>query len=370
MSGGEVNERAPAGPDGPRVAEALGAALGPALTRLEQLAQALRAGRGLGGAELADFEAALAQVHRVTVRSQQLGRLARGGLRQSHEKLALHEVVHQALLDRHAAFQAAGIEVLPYLRPVEVLVDAGLLVSVVETALDWAARPGVRLQVKVELKNWPEHGLLAVRGEVPAGAASAPAGPDDLAGLLLPLLAAALGLDVTQAVQDRGWQLVLEFPRTVRRLAGLTALDAEPIDPPAPAARSGPVSGTDSRQLAGARVLLLTDDPAVQRDVARVCDRLGLRLDSVPTAAQASRLCALALPDLLVIDEHLHDPEVDQLHQGLVQRRPHFPVIEVAPAQAGFAMSSWDEASSSRIGRDAIVQRLPDAIVLELGKAG
>lgn len=347
---------------GPQLASAIGAALAAPLARIEHLAASLRARRDLPEAEQAELDAGLSDIHRIAIQSQQVGRLAHGRLRQSHEKLALHQAVHDILLERHAAFQARGMEVRQSLRAVEVIVDAGLLVGLLGAATDWAAHQGSHLMVKLGMQNWPEHGLLVIK----AVGAAAGRDPDCLAWFLVQHFAQAMEVRVDRAFDAESAQLTLEFTRTVRNLSGLTTLDTERKD-------SGPdtwlVASGSSRQFAGSRVLLVTDDPALQRDVARVCQRLDLRLDTVPSTSKATRACELSTPHLIVIDENLHDADFDHLHADLLQRNLRFPVIEVAPQNSGFAISSWDASSTSRIGRDSIRERLPEAIEMELGKA-
>ncbi|MDE2093692.1 MAG: hypothetical protein KGI87_07565, partial [Burkholderiales bacterium] len=69
---------------------------------------------------------------------QQLTRFACGRLRQSHERLQLADVMHGVLTHRARATQARGIHLKPSLQPAEVVVDASLLFSLLNTTLDWA----------------------------------------------------------------------------------------------------------------------------------------------------------------------------------------------------------------------------------------
>lgn len=351
-------------PTGPQVARAMGAELAVPLARLGTLVQSLRANHSLPDPQLAAIDAALDEARQVAIQGQQLARLARGQLRQSHEKLALHQVVHDILLDRHATLQARGVMLRQQLRPVEVIVDPGLLVSLVGAAIDWAARRGSGLQVKLGMRNWPEHALLTVRASIASARQEASADADDLPWFLLQQTANAMEVGVERLLEADAAQVTLEFPRTVRNLSGLTTLDVETGHPADtwPAASPG-------RQFGGSRVLLVTDDARLQRDVGRVCEGMALRLDCVPTTRHAIRFCETSPPHLVIIDENLHDPDFDQLHAELSRRQAHFPVIEVAPTAHGFAVSSWDETSTSRIGRDAVKDRLPTVLAAELGKA-
>jgi len=364
-------------PTGPQLAGAIGAALAAPASRIAQALQDLHGRQTPGDPALASLEAAGEQVRQIARRSQQLARLAAGRLRQSHEKLALHSILHDVLLEHHAALAARGITLSQHLRPVDIIVDPGLLVSLLQAAIDWAAEQGTGLRVKLGMRNWPENGLLvlqATRAVQVAGDPGEAAEPDTLAWFLLQLTAQAMGVPVSREADAQGITATLEFPRTVRNLSGLTALDVEPAAAAAagghgqPADRNFGDTVGAGRHFQGASILLVTDDPRLQHEVGRVCQRLNLRLDASPTTRQATRFCELSTPHLIVIDEVLHDAEFDRLHADLVRHNTQVPVVEVAAADEGLAISSWDEGSTSRIGRQHIAQHLPAALALELSK--
>lgn len=363
-----------AAPTGPQLAGAIGAELAAPVTRMAQALEALRASPASTDPAFAELEAAIEQAHQLALRSQQVARLAAGRLRQSHEKLALHAILHDVLLEHHASFMDRGIEVSQHLRPVEIIVDPGLLVSLLNAAIDWAAEQGTRLLVKLSMKNWPENGLLVIqasRAIQVTGEAEGERDPDSLLWFLLQHTALAMGVLVSRESDNEGITARLEFPRTVRNLSGLTAMDVEPGAPlgngPAADRSFGDTVGA-GKHLKGSSILLVTDDPRVQHEVSKVCQRLNLRLDTTPTTRQATRFCELSTPHLIVIDENLHDVEFDQLHADLVRHNARFPIIEVAPADEGFAISAWEDGSASRVGRGNIAQQLPAALALELNK--
>lgn len=363
-------------PTGPQLAGTIGAELAAPVARMAQLLQDLQARLAGAGtdtatrAALAGLDAAVAQIHEISLRSQQVARLASGRLRQSHEKLELHTIVGDVLRDRQAQLTRQGVALDTSLRPVEIIVDPGLLVSLLQAAVDWAAGQGHRLLVRLGMKNWPENGLLVLQATRTAPGIGDTPGEDGLDNLLWGLLlhtAGLMGVLVSREVDGTGVAVHLEFPRTVRNLSGLTTLDVEPTGG---RVNSGDFTDTigAGRHLKGVAILLVTDDERLQRDVAKACQRLNLRLDTATSMPQAIRLCELSRPHLIVIDENLHDVEFDQLHASLLRQDARFPVIEVAPADQGLAISSWDEGSASRIGRDQVAQQLPAALSLELSK--
>ncbi len=93
--------------------------------------------------------------------SEQLARLSEGRVRQSHERVSLEQMVTTALRDRHQALGERGIVLEQSIRPVEIVVDPGLLFNLVETALDWAIRHVRHIAVTLGVKEGPEHGLLS-----------------------------------------------------------------------------------------------------------------------------------------------------------------------------------------------------------------
>lgn len=359
-------------PGGARLAGAIGAELAAPVARLQQLAQELRIRPHLSSDDLADLDAAIAEAHRIAVQSQQLARLAGGKLRQSHEKLALHTILHDVLLEHHALFAARGIEARQHLRPVDIIVDPSLLVSLLQAAIQWASERGSRLVVRLSMKNWPENGLLVIKAQRTvqvSGEAPTSRSGDNLLWFLLAQIAQAMGVLVSREVTEEGTTATLEFPRTVRNLSGLTSLDTERSEHP-PGKNTWSESSETHKQLKGSHLLLITDDARLQRDVAKVCQRLQLKFDACPTTHQATRFCELSVPHLLVIDENLHDTEFDLLHADLVRHHVRFPVVEIAARSEGYAVSTWDDGSASRIGRDAVVEQLPAILAMELGKLG
>lgn len=361
-----------AAPTGPELAGTIGAELASPVNHMMRWLEELRARRSGADTDeaLAGLDAAIAQVHEISLRSQQVARLASGRLRQSHEKLELHTLVHEVLLDRQAQLASHGIQLDQDLRPVEIIVDPGLLMSLLQSATDWSAGQGNHLLVKLGMKNWPENGLLVLKATWQPAATRDLPDQDALDSLLWGLLlhtAAAMGVLVSREIDRGGVSVYLEFPRTVRNLSGLTAMDIEPGTTRVNAGDFTDTIGAGKR-LQGAAILLITDDPRLQRDVEKVCQRLNLRMDATPSTRQAARLCELSRPQLILIDENLHDIDFDRLHADLVRHNARFPVIEVAPADQGLSISSWDEGSASRIGRDHVAQQLPQALALELGK--
>lgn len=348
-----------------QMAQAIGASLAPPVTDLDAQLRELREQRALPPAQLDALEAALQRIHTISLHSQQLGRLADGHLRQSHERLALHEATLEVLMQPNASWRQAGLGVRQQLRPVDVIVDPGLLISLLESTFGWAAPMGEKLLVKLGMKNWPEHGLLVVRALRQAPPAGAPDErmPDNLAWQLIVHTARAMGVAVRREVTPAYVQVSLEFPRTVHNLSGLTALEGERHVGPDTWQLSHGAKAAD-----GATALLVTDDQRLLREVKDISRRMRMNLETAPTMAEAIRQCKAALPALIIIDESLHDESFDALRAEVARQGLELPAVEITAGDSGFALSTWDDTSISRVGRDAVAQHLQSAMTLALGQ--
>ena len=299
----------------------------------------------------------------VAKQSQQIARLASGRLRQSHEKVKLDVILRDALRDRAEAFQHGGVELYQNIRPVEVIVDASLLSSLVDAALDWALSNGRRLLITLEIKNWPEHGILlikssesvAARGIAPA----ADAGGDTLVWFLLFEIAQAMGVSIEKIASGHEITVMLEFARTVKRLEGMTTVEMD--------------TGFDSmhgesRPLAGHRVLMITNDERLRMEVMAITRKLGMRVDFAPSTAQGMRFCELDTPHMVIIDERLHDHLFNELREALRKIDPNYPFIEITNEAGTLEVAGWMSDSMTRLGRDALRSQLPSILMLELAK--
>jgi hypothetical protein len=132
---------------------------------------------------------------------QQLTRFASGRICQSHERLQLADVLAGVLAHRARETQARGIGLRPTLKPVEVVVDASLLFSLLNSTVDWAlANAQSQIDFSIDIKTWPAHGRLACRfAHRPVDAltdgadATAPRGLDSLPWRLLEQTAWTMG---------------------------------------------------------------------------------------------------------------------------------------------------------------------------------
>lgn len=345
----------------------VGAELAALVAQMQDIMSEFERTRHMSRVRVAQLKTAIGLARRLAMGSQQLSRLAGGRLRQSHERLGLHDVVYTALKDRVGELNARGAEVLHKLHTIDVIVDPGLLSSLVDAALDWALERGQRVVIRLTMKNWPAHGLLALRASqsVATGQPGEKAPLDDtLSWLLVQETAHAMGVSAEHSHGPDYHQLLLEFPRTVRQLEGLTAVEVET------GGESTMMVMGETRSLAGYRVLLISDDRKARDEVEFACESMGLVLDITPTVRQAVRFCELDLPHLVIIDEELHDEQFDELRQDLLRNDINFPFLEIASAANTIAISSWMGDSMTRISRASLREQLPSLLAFELAKIG
>lgn len=311
-------------------------------------------------------QGALAVVRSVSRQSQQIARLGGGRLRQSHEKLKLDDLLRNSLVDRQALFRQHGVELQHSLKPVEVIVDAGLLVCLIDAALEWSLSMGRQLVITLEMKNWPEHGLLNIRAKggiatgldntVHAGDES-----DTLAWYLLVETASVMGVSVDRAVSESESTLTLEFPRTVKRLEGLTSVEID--------TGQGHFSG-DTKPMAGHRVLVITNDNLLRHEIQNAANSMGLVVDFVLDSRVGMRFCEFDVPHMVIIDERLRDDIFDELSEELRKTDPNYPFIEIASESNVLEMAGWMSDSMTRISHDGLRNQLIPILAMELAKVG
>lgn len=354
----------------------LGEAMAPLGSTLQAMVRDLRQTKVFRSAHFRALERVAAEVHRLSLMSQQISRMETGRLRQSHERLALDAIVNEALRQNEARFAAASVHVESTLKSeLEVIVDPGLLVSLVDAALASQMPNGNSMSVRLHLRNWPEHAVLTViaRPGVEEGGARKPIEPRNSPDWVLLLqLARAMGVTVHREVVGREVLLSLEFPRTVKKLEGMSALELDVGNGTGFGATGfgGTAFGgvTESRPLAGHRLLLIADDRSLRDEVAFIARDMGLNMEFAPDMARAVRMVELERPDLIVIEGALRDAEFEELRADLQRHDINFPCIEIAANAHGVEMGSWMGDSISRVGRSVLREQLPSLLVMEMAK--
>ena len=345
-----------------KLAGVIGSELAEPLAAMQYVLHAIADAQSVNHAQITLLESSLEAARTVAMRSQQIARLAGGRVRQSHEQLKLDELLRKALMQRTTVFRQRGIEIYQSIKPVEVIVDGGLLSSLIESAIDWAASVGRRLVITLEMKNWPEHGMLLIKAsEAVGGGVSSEGRPegDTLIWYLFSETAHAMGLSIDRVISTKEVSVMLEFPRTVKRLEGLTAIEVD---------TRGESVNSESKPLAGHRVLLITDDKKLRFDIELICRAMGLVLDVALNTSQGVRFCERDVPHLIIIDQRVRDHIFDELREDLRRTVPNFPFIEIATESNTMAMAGWMSDSMTRVSRDALSTQLSPILVMELAK--
>ncbi len=342
----------------------IGAQLSGPLSVMQHVVQEFTSTRKISRSQMQSLMIAIETARTVAKQSQQIARLAGGRLRQSHERLSLDAIINEALDQRAAIFQQRGVELYRNLKHVEVIVDPGLLSSLVDAAIDWACEFGRRLVVTLEIKNWPEHGMFFLKASesVAAGGIDSEGRRehDGLSWHLLTEIARTMGVSVDRIASADEGILMIEFPRTVKQLEGLTAVEVD--------GGGDSALHSESKPLAGHRILIVSMDDALKTNIKMICRSMGLIVDSVPTSLQAVRFCELDVPHMIIIDERLHDETIDELRKDLHKTDPNFPFLEIAMASNTLEMASWMSDSMTRVSRDSLKSQLPSIMVFELAK--
>ena len=343
---------------------------GPLTSALERIV-ALTASGQIDRHGLRALREEVEKARQVGIESQQLARLASGRVRQSHERVQLAEMLAGVLSHRARETQARGIAVkLPPAKPAEVLVDAPLLFSLLNTTLDWAldcARSTIEL--RIDIKTWPAHARLVCHfahrpvDQLDDGAAT----PGEVSLLdsvhwrLLQQTARALGLPLERTIDAGGTALTLEFPRTVNEsMEGVSAVELD----------DGFAPSINTKPLAGSHVLVVAQRRAVRLQVRDALRNMGLIVDFVSSVEEAVTFCREGLPHAIVVESLLCGERFAELRQDIAAEVPQFVFIELIEDSQAFEMSGFSPAGMARVGRDAIAQSLPSALLFELSRGG
>lgn len=298
---------------------------------------------------------------------QQLTRFASGRLRQSHERLQLADVLNGVIAHRGRETTARGIVVKPSLKPAEVIVDASLLFSVLNSTVDWAlANAHSRIDFAVDIKTWPAHALLTCRfAHRPVDAltdgagATAPCGLDSLTWRLLEQTAWTMGLVVERRDEGAITTLTLEFPRTVStEVEGVSAIDLN----------DGFAPSTNSQPLAGSHVLVVASRREMRVQIRDALRNMGLIIDFVNSVDEAAAFCHEGLPHAVIIESIQAGKRFAHFREEIAKEVPDFVFIEIIEEGSTFEMSGFSGGSMARVGREVLASSLPSALMFELSK--
>ena len=357
--------------DAPALVAQLGgevaATLSSALERVIEMAATGRIDRG--GLRLLREEIDLAR--RAGIMGQQLVRLGSGQVQLAAERLDLTALLREALLQRGREIEARGIQVRQTLASAQVRCDATLLFSLLQTVIDWSFEHArSRIDLSIDIKAWPAHARLvsgfahrpADEAEGVVGGASRIEEPalDTMSWRLLQQTAGALGLALERRDTPGRTEMTLEFPDTLPpSLLGFTLSNED--EPPQHVRNEFP--------LAGRHVIVLAARREVRNTVREALRNMGLVVDFVTSVQQAQELVREAMPHALVYEGSLGGDAFERLRTELLAEAPKLALICIAEQGRAFEVLNVGGRQVASVGRDAVVESLPAALLFELTRS-
>jgi hypothetical protein len=313
---------------------------------------------------------------RAGIMGQQVVRLCNGRVQLASERLDLTGLLREALLQRSREIDARGIEVRQVFTAAEVMSDATLLFSLLQTLLDWSFEHAVsRIDLKIDIKSWPSHARLTAAyahrqpdeadSSMPSTGAEGEARLNTMSWRLLQQTALVLGLVVQRKDTPGTTELVLEFPGTLAaRLPGLDSVESS-VDP---AVASSSVHAHNSQPLAGRHIIVLAARREVRNVVREALRPMGLMVDFVASVDEAREFCADGLPHAMIYEASLAGERFERLRTEMLAEVPTLPFIRIAEQGKAFEVLNLGGRQFASVGRDAIIEALPAALMFELSR--
>jgi hypothetical protein len=343
-----------------QIGSEVGLSLSSALERVTVLATTGKIDR----AGLRALREEIERARRAGMIGQQLARFASGRIRQSPEQVSVTQMLREVLLQRGREATARQIEIRQSLKPAEVVVDATLLYALMQAVVDWGldlAKSSI--EFKLDIKAWPPYARLSCRfAHAPVeGAERGGADPalDSMAWRLVQQIGWTLSLVMDRTVSENETTLTVEFPRTVtEQIEGVSVVEID----------QGFGVSDNSKPLAGSHVLVVAGNREVRSLVRESIRHMGLLVDFVNTVEEAEEFCRDALPHAIVYECVLDNERFQKLRGSIVADMPHFVFIEIDAEGHGFELSAPGEGQRAHLGREAIMQSLPSALIYELSR--
>lgn len=306
---------------------------------------------------------------RVGMIGQQLARFASGRIRQSPEQVNLTQMTRDVLLQRGREAAAKGIELRQSMRPADVVVDATLMHSLLQAMVDWALEhANAAIEYRIDMRPWPPNARLSCQfryqqpdlvGMGVVASNEQVSSLDSMSWRLVQQIAWTLQLTIErQDVQDQT-TLTLEFPRTVsEQIEGVSAIEID----------QGFGVSDNSKPLAGSHVLVIAARRDTRSDIREATRHMGLLVDFVSSVEEAEEFCRDALPHAIVYESVLSGERLDTLRDNIVVEVAQFVFIEITEEGKQFELSHEGEQHHAIVGREAVLQSLPSALIFELSR--
>ena len=355
------------GPEGHALLAQLGSEVASELSAALEQVTALTATGRISRSGLRQLREHLERARRSGIMGQQVERLAAGRVRQVAERVDLTAAVRDALQQRRRHAESLGIDIRQVLGPAQVMADPALVFTLIETLLTWAlehARSAV--DVRIDLNEWPVFARLSCRfrylsdlqvDHSPFTFGGTPL--HTIAWRLLQQAAHTMNLRVQLDDDGAAAAVTVEFPRTVNdpseRNTARDRTDAER-------------AGLNSKPLAGSHLLVVAarrETRALVRDAVR---HMGLMLDHVSSVDEARAFCSGGLPHAILHESALGGDRFERLRADLLAEMPQLVFIELSEDDHGLQTRRIDGRGFSCLGRGAIAEALPAALMFELSR--
>jgi CheY-like chemotaxis protein len=339
---------------------------GPLTAALERIDALTTSGR-ITRADLRALREEVQQARQAGLLGQQLTILASGRLHHTPERLVLDDMVKGVLGARACEVPARVIALEVATEQAEVMVDATLMFSLLNTLFDWALD---HTSGRCEFRTGAGSAAGYVRLECVAGPAvdvetsggggtGRPRRLNALTWRILEQTAAAMGLVMERHDDGREVRLTLQFAR-----APTEVTIAIPLDEPTRAA--GPADPL--RTLAGSQVLVISSRREMRVQIRDALRSMGLIIDFVSSVNEAAQFCDAGVPDAIIIESIQRGERFAKFREELHARVPNVAFIEVVEQGRTFERSGVDGALMGRVGRDAVDAVLPAALMYELSR--
>lgn len=300
---------------------------------------------------------------------QQLARFGESLVRLSPERVQLLDLLSGVVAQRCRETQTGqpALVVEPS-APVDVLVDAPLLFTLLNATVDWAlieADADAPVSFSIETRDWPATARLVCRYAPRRGdvglVRSAGDADEPLVWRLLEAIAGVLGVAVERKIGASATTLALEFRRAAdASVAGGHSADLD----------DGFASSIHSQPLAGSHVLVIASRRALRTEIRDALRRMSLIVDFVNSVDEASDFCRDGLPHAVLIESIQVGERFAAFRADIARDMPGLAFIEILEEGEAFEVSGTDGATLARVGRHALADSLPYALLVELSRAG
>lgn len=310
------------------------------------------------------------RARRAGIMGQQVVRLSSGRVQIANERLDLNGLLREALRQRGREIDARGIEVRQVLAPAEVMSDATLLFSLLQTLLDWSFEHAVsRIDVTLEIKSWPANALITLAyqhrppDEVDPSTKLGPAGEprlNTMAWRLLQQTAGVLGLALVRKDVPGKTEVKVEFLQTLApRVGSLQKADKE----------ERVLASHNSQPLAGRHVMVVASRREVRNVIREALRPMGLMVDFVTSVQEAQELVSDGLPHAVIYEAALAGEQFERLRNEMLAEVPTLVFVRIAEQGKAFEVLNLGGRQFASVGRDAIMAALPEALMFELSRA-